>query len=115
MSRGPTLRIPAVGQAIKGADAVDFARDLRQFSMASGRLVTATFAAATTVSVRHGLKRRYVGAFIVGQSAQHTQSISAVDPVTWEASGNDASVYLGVQAGSSGGATHTGTVYLWVF
>lgn len=115
MPRIPPLRIGNVSAPVGGADAVDFARALRNVSLVGGRVVDVTFAAETTVQVRHGLRRRYVGAIVIGQSAQHTQSISAVDPTTWTASGNDATVYLGVQAGGSGGATYTGTVYLWVF
>lgn len=115
MPRGPTMQIPNVNAPVKGADALDFARFLRECPIVNGRVVSVTFSASSTAQVRHGLGRRYAGAIVIGQTAQHTQSISAVDPATWELSGNDPTVYLGVAAGSSGGVTYSGTVYLWVF
>lgn len=113
--RPPSLRISTVAGPVTGKDAQDFASQIRKTPILNGRLVSVEFTAATSALVRHALKRRYVGAMVVAQSAQHTQSISAVDPTTLEASGYDPTVYLGVAAGSAGGVTFTGTVYLWCF
>lgn len=81
----------------------------------TGRKVTATFSSATTVTINNPLGRAYTGGFIISQTAQHTQTISVIDPDSFTASGYDTSTLIGVAAGSSGGATYTGTITLWVF
>lgn len=110
MARGPTIRIPSIAGGVKGGDLADFARRVGKESVE----VTVTFSAATAAVARHGMGRRYLGGVIIWQSAQHTQSISVVDPAVAEASGYDTSKYILVQAGSSGGATFTGNVRVWV-
>lgn len=114
-TRRAGLRVQNIALPVRGADVEDFAQQARRNPISDGRIVSVTFASATTAQVRHALGRLYVGAIVIGQTEQHTQSISAVDPATWVASGNDGTVYLGVQAGGAGGATYTGTVTLWVF
>jgi hypothetical protein len=109
--RRANIRVPALAGSVRGADIEEFAQRARRDPFAEATLVSVTFAASGSAKVRHTLGRRYVGAVVIGQSAQHTQSISAVDPTTFQNAGNDASVYLGVAAGG----TYTGTVYLMVF
>ena len=115
MAREPTVRVPSVAAPVSGGDLTAFARFVSTLSILRGAFVTFTFAAGTTVVARHGLGRRYVGGFIATQTAQHTQSISVIDPATLEASGYDPTIFAGVGAGGSGGATYTGTVTGWVF
>lgn len=109
------VRVPNVAAPVSGGDITSFVKFVTGLRILRGQLVTFTFAAGTAVVERHGLGRRYLGGFIVSQTAQHTQSISVIDPATFEGSGYNPDTHVGMQAGGSGGATYTGTVVAWCF
>lgn len=72
--------------------------------------VAAALTSATTAYVRHGLGRRYVGAFVVGQTAGGGEC-RVLPPETVSAAGQDPRVVMGLSFSSA----FTGTVNLRVF
>jgi hypothetical protein len=104
MSRGPSLRIPSVAGAVKGADAADFARRVGT----EPRYVDVTFTADTSAAARHGLGRRYIGGLVIGVSTGHASLIAVGTP---ESIVQDASEFFLVRAQTA----YTGTVRVWVF
>lgn len=111
MPRGPTLRIPNVSAPLTGADASDFAREVRENPLVSGRLVDIEFATSSLEAARHGLGRRYRGAIVVGASTGHDEDLTVITPQAAASAGYDPATYVVV----STQANYTGTVRLWVF
>jgi hypothetical protein len=77
--------------------------------------VTATFAAAATATVRHGMGRRYDWAAIKGQrtTSGTARAVFAATPAETEAQGYDATVYVLLL--TDAGASYTGTVDVRVY
>lgn len=113
MARGPTLRIPNVAAALKGDDAIDFARDVRENPLISGRLVDVAFSADNLATARHGLGRRLRGGLVVGASTGHTDDLTVITPEAADAAGAayDPDTLVTVSTQSN----YTGTIRVWVF
>ena len=109
--RKSLLRTPSVANAPSGADVTGFAREVSQCPLLSGRLVDVTFAGVSIEQARHGLGRRYQGAFVVGLNASHSGNIGALTPASAAANSVDPATHVAVVTDTS----FTGTVRLWVF
>lgn len=90
MSRGPSIRIPSVGQPLAGGDALDFVRRVG----AEPKNVDVVFAGTGTASARHGLGRRYVGGIVIGISEVHSSAFEAYLPEVAATNGVDPTVYI---------------------
>lgn len=90
-------RFAAFRQRTAG-DALDGVRDLAHEQASSPirspHIVEAEWSAATTVTVRHGLGRRYSRAWCVGASAAHTAPLLALTPTAAAAAGADPATHI---------------------
>lgn len=100
----------ALGDGLTGSANVIL--DVQRSAIVRGRLVTAAFSAATSVDAKHGLGRRYQGAFVVGQNTG-----TRVFIVQLPEDGSDPNTFVSVFAYDWAGANTavTADVNLWVF
>lgn len=105
MSRRPAQSLASLPPGPRSRE-----QESRQSELLSTFPVTAELTSVTTAYVRHGLRRRYVGALVVGQDSGGGEC-RVLRPETVSAAGENPTQVVGLSFSSA----FTGTVNLRVF